>query len=455
MTGIKISDLPAVVAPALSDVFPIDQGAVTYKESGSQLLSLFQANASGTWNINISGNAATVTTNANLTGDVTSVGNATTYNNFVPLAKGGLNAALVASNGGIFYSTATAGALLSGTATAGQILRSGASAAPTWSTATYPSTAGTSGNVLTSDGTNWISSAATGGNPLTTKGDLFTFTTVDARLPVGVTNGQYLQVNSGAATGLAWSTATLPATATNVARILRSNATNWVETTSTFADTYAASGFLYANGANNVAGLATANNGLPVTSNTGVPSILAGPGSTGNILQSNAAAAPSWSTAVFPATAGANGNVLISDGTNWASSVPVWLGLAGGTMAGAIAMGANKIDSSYTPIAGDNLTNKTYVDTVVGVASPLTTKGDIYGFSTIPTRLAVGADGTIPQALAAAADGTGLQWSTATYPPTAGTSGNVLQSDGTNWTSAVPAATGSADVEDSLFLGGM
>lgn len=75
------------------------------------------------------------------------------------LARGGTNANLTASNGGIFYSTATAGAILAGTATAGQILRSGASAAPSWSTATYPATAGTSGNVLTSDGTNWSSAA--------------------------------------------------------------------------------------------------------------------------------------------------------------------------------------------------------------------------------------------------------------------------------------------------------
>lgn len=77
----------------------------------------------------------------------------------VPLASGGTAANLTASNGGIFYSTATAGAILSGTATAGQVLRSGASTTPSWSTATYPSTAGTTGNVLTSDGTNWASSA--------------------------------------------------------------------------------------------------------------------------------------------------------------------------------------------------------------------------------------------------------------------------------------------------------
>lgn len=58
----------------------------------------------------------------------------------IALNKGGTNAALTASNGGIFYSTATAGAILSGTATANQMLQSGASAAPVWSTATYPAT---------------------------------------------------------------------------------------------------------------------------------------------------------------------------------------------------------------------------------------------------------------------------------------------------------------------------
>lgn len=48
------------------------------------------------------------------------------------LARGGTNAALTASNGGIFYSTASAGAILAGTATTNQLLISGASAAPSW-----------------------------------------------------------------------------------------------------------------------------------------------------------------------------------------------------------------------------------------------------------------------------------------------------------------------------------
>jgi hypothetical protein len=56
---------------------------------------------------------------------------------------------------------------LAPSATAGQILRSGGpSADPSFSTATYPATAGTLNNVLTSDGTNWISSPAGGGGGL-------------------------------------------------------------------------------------------------------------------------------------------------------------------------------------------------------------------------------------------------------------------------------------------------
>jgi hypothetical protein len=75
------------------------------------------------------------------------------------LANGGTNAALTASNGGIFYSSGSAGAILSGTATARKALLSQSNSAPIWSTETYAAP-GTSGNVMTSDGTNWTSSGA-------------------------------------------------------------------------------------------------------------------------------------------------------------------------------------------------------------------------------------------------------------------------------------------------------
>ena len=67
---------------------------------------------------------------------------------------------------------------------------------------------GTTGQVLSkTSGTNmdftWVT--PTDQTPLTTKGDLFTFSTVDARLGVG-TNGQTLVADSTASTGLKWAT---------------------------------------------------------------------------------------------------------------------------------------------------------------------------------------------------------------------------------------------------------
>lgn len=52
-----------------------------------------------------------------------------------------------------------------GTAATGKILQgAGIGAPPSYSTATYPSTAGTAGNLMTSDGTNWVSQAPVGGS---------------------------------------------------------------------------------------------------------------------------------------------------------------------------------------------------------------------------------------------------------------------------------------------------
>lgn len=54
-------------------------------------------------------------------------------------------------------------------------------------------------------GSAWVSIGG-GASPLTTKGDLYTYSTTDARLGVG-TNGQVLTADSTAATGLKWAAA--------------------------------------------------------------------------------------------------------------------------------------------------------------------------------------------------------------------------------------------------------
>lgn len=300
-------------------------------------------------------------------------------------------------------------------------------------------------------------------SPLTTKGDLWGWSTTNDRLPVGSINGQVLQVSSGASLGLAYSTATYPSTATNTARILRADGTNWVQSTSTFADTYAASSVLYANGANNIAGLTTANNGLLVTGATGIPSILAGPGVTGRILQSNAAAAPSFSTATFPSVGGAAGNVIISDGTNYISSTSLWPNTVGTSGKVVISNGTSNVYSTPTfPNAsatlnkiiksdGTNWIASTETYAVPGTsgnvmtsdgtnwtsAAPagvtlLTTKGDLFGFSTVNARVPVASgNGKVLQVDSSAS--VGLSYSTATYPTVATGTGTLLRADGTNW----------------------
>ena len=151
----------------------------------------------------------------------------------LPLANGGTNANLTASNGGIFYSTATAGAILAGTSTAGQILRSGASSAPSWSTATFPSTATSTGTILRADGTNWVATTAT--YPTTTTiNQLLYSSAADTISGLATVNGGIL--NAGA-TGVPALTVTpvLGVAGTSAGTIGLSGATSGVVTLQTAA----------------------------------------------------------------------------------------------------------------------------------------------------------------------------------------------------------------------------
>lgn len=72
------------------------------------------------------------------------------------LTRGGTNASLTASSGGIVYSTSTALAILAGDAVGGKIVQSGAGGgAPSWSNATYPSST-TANRILFSSSGNTV-----------------------------------------------------------------------------------------------------------------------------------------------------------------------------------------------------------------------------------------------------------------------------------------------------------
>lgn len=144
---------------------------------------------------------------------LTTVSSVPTWAAELSLALGGTNAALTASNGGIFYSTASAGAILAGTSTAKQMLQSGATAAPAWSTSTWPSTT-TINQLLYSNAANTVTGLATVTTAvLTTAAGVPTWAT-ELSLALGGTNAALTANNGGIFYSTASAGAILSGTAT-------------------------------------------------------------------------------------------------------------------------------------------------------------------------------------------------------------------------------------------------
>jgi hypothetical protein len=83
----------------------------------------------------------------------------------------------------------------------------------------------------------------------------------------------------------------------------------------------------------------------------------------------------------------------------------------------------------------------------VGAASPLTTKGDIYGFSTSDARIPIGANGTI--LTADSTESLGLKWAT---PAAAGANFTLLNSGGTALTGAATITVSGISGKDKLAI---
>lgn len=146
-------------------------------------------------------------------------------------------------------------------------------------------------------------------SPLTTKGDLYTFSTVDARLPVALGDGKILQVASATAVGLAWSTPTYPSASGTAGRIIISDGTNNVYSTPAYPNTAGTLGsIIISDGTNKI-------NSTSLWPNTvGVANHLVISNGTSNV----------YSTPAYPNASVTAGKVIISDGTDYIASTSVW-----------------------------------------------------------------------------------------------------------------------------------
>jgi len=262
-------------------------------------------------------------TDSNITGTAANV------TGVVALTNGGTGKSLTAADGGIVYSDADSMEILAPTATAGQVLRSGASAAPSWSTATYPATTAIN-QILYSSAANTIAGLATANNSvLVTSGT--GVPSLAADIPTGVTIGtKYIYRVDGTDVAIAdGGTGASTAVA----------AFNALSPLTTLGDT------LYNDGTNDVrlAGNTTTTRKFLRQVGTG-----------------SASAAPVWDTLTA-------GDIPSLSGT--------YLPLAGGTMSGAIDMNSQGITNaglstfkgirSYSSSGGGSGTNGRYAPVVI------------------------------------------------------------------------------------------
>lgn len=224
------------------------------------------------------GTVTQIDTGTGLTGGpITTTG---TIELIVPVALnlGGTNAALVASNGGVVYSTATALAILAGTPTANLPLLSGISSAPSWGA--FALNLGgdlTTAGAFTTSGAFAVTQTYTGITNVTfpTSGTLATtaqLPTLPLSLADGGTNANLTANNGGIVYSTATAMAILAGTATANQALLSgaSGAPSW--STATYPTTTTINQLLYSSANNTITGLATANSAILITSAGGVPS---------------------------------------------------------------------------------------------------------------------------------------------------------------------------------------
>lgn len=164
---------------------------------------------------------------AQVAGDVTKFlkGNATwsavdlstaNVTGILPMANGGTNKNMTASAGAVAYSDSDSLELNTPSTVAGQVLQGNTTGAPTFSTATYPSTGGTLGTILRSNGTNWVNTTAT-----------YPTTTTANRILYSSATNTISEITSAATSALVTNSSSVPAFTSGAVpnRLLRTDGT--------------------------------------------------------------------------------------------------------------------------------------------------------------------------------------------------------------------------------------
>ncbi len=167
---------------------------------------------------------------------------------------------------GVLIGEATSSITALAAGSPGQVLQSGGSSAdPAYSTPTYPSTSGSTGKILISDGTNNIYSTPTYPNTASTalkhiKSDGTNFVTTTVTYPdASVTAGKVI-VSDG--TNYIASTPTFPNASATTRKMTVSDGTNWVASTETWATPSTSGNVLTSDGTNWTSAAAPAGNVL-------------------------------------------------------------------------------------------------------------------------------------------------------------------------------------------------
>lgn len=189
----------------------------------------------------------------------------------LPLSQGGTGTAL--ANG-----------------SANQIIQSNGNGTVKWSTATFPSTATTTGTILRADGTNWAASTLTVPNTATAPCAMVVNTNDTQTCLAATTTNRLMRTNG---TTIAFSQADLTTDVTGILPV--------------------------ANGGTGASSLT--NHGVLIGQATSAV-VATAAGSAGQVLQSGGAAAdPSYSTATYPSTAGTVPAALVANTANTYTNV--------------------------------------------------------------------------------------------------------------------------------------